>query len=87
MEPTYFNKGWLITEKNYGKSPHRYDVVVVKVDGEKLCKRVIALEGERVKIKNGYIYINGKKRTDPYGSSNITYWTEPEEERAIKQAS
>ena len=47
------------------KKPDRYDMIVFKLDDENnkslYVKRVIGLPGEKVQIKNGRIYINGKK--------------------------
>ena len=46
------------------KGPSRYDVVIFKSDdknGNYYVKRVIGLPGEKVQIKNGRIYVNGKK--------------------------
>lgn len=46
------------------KGPSRYDVIVFKTDdknGNYYVKRVIALPGEKIQIKNGRIYVNGKK--------------------------
>ena len=72
MEPTFENRSFLITEKRDPKtwSPTRYDVVIIKdsIDGDKLAKRIIALEGETVEHKNGFFYINDKKlESDTYG--------------------
>ena len=38
----------------------RFDIVVVKKDGEFLIKRVIGLPGDEVKYENNKLYINGK---------------------------
>jgi signal peptidase I len=54
---------------NLGK-PKRGDVVVFRypVDPDKdFIKRVIAVGGEKVEIKDKTIYINGKKINDPWG--------------------
>ena len=72
MEPTYENKSFLITEKINPKKwePSRYDIVIIKDsdDGEKIAKRIIALEGETVEHKDGYFYVNDKRLdTDTYG--------------------
>ena len=90
MEPTHSNGDILIIEKTrfLGKDwkPDRTDVVVIKdkESGDNLTKRVIALEGEIVSIKNGYILINGKKAEDRWGKGNIIWWQETEGERAEK---
>lgn len=67
--------------------PKRYDVVLVRQKREEgqrsgfgpgrfgerpLCKRIIALPGETVQIKNGAVYINGERLTDdPFGNIYI----------------
>lgn len=38
----------------------RFDIVVVKKNGERLIKRVIGLPGETVEYKDNELYINGK---------------------------
>jgi len=46
-------------------TPNREDVVVLKdIAGspEMLIKRVVAIEGDRVTVQNGYIIVNGKYR-------------------------
>ena len=52
--------------------------------GSKLSKRVIALEGEYVRIKHGKIYVNDKVQEDPYGKGDIIYYLEDKEEQAKK---
>ena len=55
------------------KGPSRYDVIVFKSDdknGNYYVKRVIGLPGEKVQIKNGRIYVNGKK-TKSYSNQKI----------------
>ena len=46
----------------------REDIVVVskKVEGSTIIKRVIGMPGERIKCKDGNIYINGKKYKDKF---------------------
>ena len=85
MVPNYEHGEWLIVEripKHW--SPNRGDVVIFQNGWEKLTKRVIALSGEEVEIKHGYIYVNGKKYKDQWSHHNITDWAEPEEDRAKK---
>lgn len=52
----------------------RFDIVVLKLDGENdnLIKRIIGLPGETVEIKDNKIYINDELLEDPYGFG-ITY--------------
>tara|TARA_R100000808_G_C2128489_1_gene138200 strand:+ start:746 stop:1159 length:414 start_codon:yes stop_codon:yes gene_type:complete len=89
MFPTYKNKELLVVQKTSSLdknwSPRRYDEVIVKTEWyEKLSKRVIALEGEHVRIKHGKIYVNDKVQEDPYGKGDIIFYTESKEEQAKK---
>ena len=56
----------------------RFDIVVVKLDGEdsNLIKRIIGLPGETVEISENQIYIDGESLDDPYGYG-ITYNIDP----------
>ena len=47
----------------------RFDVVVLKYNGEKLIKRVIGLPGEHVEYKDGNLYIDGFLIEDTYGKT------------------
>ncbi len=69
------------------KTPKRGDIIIidgVKFNAEKGCyewliKRVIALEGDTVEIKGGYVYLNGKKLDEPYvKSQGVTKWEDDE---------
>lgn len=47
--------------------PEKGDIVIVKTkDGTKIIKRVIGLGGDHIEIKDGSLYINGKKKTEKY---------------------
>lgn len=47
------------------KKPDRYDMIVFKLDDKKnqnfYVKRIVGLPGEKIQIKNGRIYVNGRK--------------------------
>lgn len=70
MEPTYKNGefNFCLKPRYAFSEPRRYDVVCVKLAGEKvvLLKRIIALEGETVEIKKGEFYIDGRKIEEAY---------------------
>ncbi len=71
MEDTLYNNNVVILNKldyklNYIK---RFDVVVLKYNGEKLIKRVIGLPGEHVEYKDGNLYIDGFLIEDTYGKT------------------
>ena len=65
MEPTYNDGQWTLMQRkrSLGKhwTPDRFDVIIVKSDKLKinLCKRIVGLPGEEVKVFEGKIYIDG----------------------------
>lgn len=78
MEPNFPDGEFLLTDKvsyRFGE-PERGDVVVFKAppdESEEFIKRIIALPGEKVSIKQGNIYINGLSLAESYiGSQLIT---------------
>lgn len=80
METTLSDKDKLFVGKlNYHtKKPERFDVIVFsKGDKTNLIKRVIGLPGERVEIKKGIIYIDGKRLKEDYGLDPINPESEP----------
>lgn len=65
MEPTLHSGDYFLTEritKNYKKD----DIVVIKMTDKSIVKRIIATEGETVKIQDGELYINGKIVEEDY---------------------
>ncbi len=71
MEITLQNEDKIIINKLAYKfrNPKRYDIVVFKQSGNEHSyyniKRVIGLPGERVKILDGVVYINGEALEEP----------------------
>jgi len=70
MEPTFHDGSFnFILKQRYAFSPpKRGDVVAIRLAGEKvfLLKRVIAVAGDTVAIKNGRLFINLKPVSEPY---------------------
>lgn len=70
MEPSLFERQRLIIDKitYYFRAPNRNDIVVIKRPEmeELLVKRIVGLPGERVEIRDGYVYINGNRLPEPY---------------------
>ncbi|MFA5317086.1 MAG: signal peptidase I [Dehalococcoidales bacterium] len=70
MEPGLHNGQWLIVVKAayFFGEPQRGDVVTIHMPGEKLplIKRIIAIPGDTVEIRNSTVYVNGKALQEPY---------------------
>ena len=50
-------------------SPSRYDVVICRYPGRgdtNFVKRLMALPGDRIKIEDGYVWVNGEKQEEVY---------------------
>lgn len=63
MNDTLHNNDIMILNKiGYKMSGiKRFDIVVLKYNGEYLIKRVVGLPGDKVKYQDNQLYINGKK--------------------------
>lgn len=71
MEPNFHNNEYILTDKiSYRmRDPKRGEVVIFKAPKNPdvdYIKRVIALPGERVKVQNGSVFVNGKKLNEAY---------------------
>ncbi len=70
MEPTLHNNQRVIMEKvsYHFHGPRRGDVVIVSIPGqdEPLIKRVVALPGETVEVREGHVFINGDPLEEPW---------------------
>ncbi len=80
MEPTLNIDDKIISEKV--KNIQRKDIVVLYApEGKKevLVKRVIGLPGEKIEVKNGYVYINGELMEEKYIKEKPTYELEETE--------
>jgi len=59
------------------RAPRRGEIVVLKdpTDGAYCVKRVIALPGEAVYLKNGHLFVNGTELTEPYLPQGVRTFT------------
>jgi signal peptidase I len=76
MSPTLSHKDRLIVEKvsYYFKNPKVNDIIVLKYPAdtrEKFIKRVIAVAGDKVKIEDNRLFINGIEKDEPYIKENF----------------
>ena len=74
MELTLYPLDRFITVK--ARKIHRGDIVVFKdpTEPSSFCvKRVIALAGDKVEIKNGKLYLDDKTQIEPYVRERIVY--------------
>jgi signal peptidase I len=78
MEPSFYDGQRLVVNKAvyiFGE-PERGDVVIFRApNGQKddFIKRVIAIPGDNVEVKNRAVYINGVKLDEPYIKSPPSY--------------
>jgi signal peptidase I len=71
MEPTLHDNDRIVVEKlsYYIRKPTYNDIIVFRYPVNpaiRFIKRVIAVEGDRIKIKNSKVYLNGNIKNEPY---------------------
>jgi signal peptidase I len=71
MLPTLHYDQRVMVEKvtyRFAHGPRRGDVVIIEVQGEAepLIKRVVALSGETVEVRDGQVFINGELLEEPW---------------------
>lgn len=57
MEPTLKNNSILIAKK-FDLNIKRNDIIVAKKNRLLIIKKVIAIPNDRIKLENGYVYVN-----------------------------
>ncbi|MBP3781723.1 MAG: signal peptidase I [Butyrivibrio sp.] len=60
MEPTFYDENLVITKEYDGVAPRRGDVVIAVMGGKRVIKRVVALPGDAVGVRDGLLYVNGE---------------------------
>jgi len=77
MEPNFYNRELLFADRTVqwiGATPlgegvydyHKGDVVIFDFGGINLIKRVVATEGDTIKIEDGKVIVNGKALSEIY---------------------
>lgn len=82
MAPTYRNGGvnFIFRWSFWRHPPQRGDVVGIRFAGDHvmLLKRIIALPGERIAIRQGIVYIDGEPLDEPYVKLFNPTWQQAE---------
>lgn len=76
MHPNFRDGDYIITDKLTYKfdEPKRGDIVVFKNPKDEtvdFIKRILAVPGDRIKVQDGKIYLNGGELNEPYIASTI----------------
>lgn len=77
MYPTLSDQDTILINKMayLRKGPERFDVIVFEISGKEhsfySIRRVIGLPGEKVQIRDGYVYINDEKLEEPINLDEV----------------
>lgn len=74
MEPTFHNGAYFITKVLHNSDTiYRSDMIIFRNQESAVwIKRVIGLPGERIKLGNGQVHLNGKALLEPYLTDALT---------------
>ena len=87
MEPSLQSGQQLLVNKAayYFQEPERGDIIIFhppppyRTDAIPFIKRIIALPGDTVEVKNRAVYVNGSKLDEPYIKEDPEYRLRPQE--------
>lgn len=68
MEPIFNDRQMLIAKK-FNLNINRNDIVVIKVNKKTIIKRIIGIPGDKIRISQGYVFVNDEKFDDRYTSN------------------
>jgi signal peptidase I len=97
MIPTLIDKELLFANKiptwlgntDFGKQNNldfqKGDIVIFEYEKLLLVKRVIGTAGDKVKISEGYVYVNGKKLNETYLTSDVRTYLPIDEVPTIQE--
>ena len=75
MSPTYHDKEWVVLDEWTYRFfvPEEGDVIIVRdpSNNDTLIKRIIATPGQKVEVKEGYIYVDGIALSDKFKEERI----------------
>lgn len=77
MYPTLSDQDTILINKMayLRKGPERFDVIVFEISGKEhsfySIRRVVGLPGEKVQIRDGYVYINDEKLDEPINLDEV----------------
>lgn len=73
MLPTFQEGDRLVMDriKSHIENPKIGDIIIVKKENVRIIKRVVGVEGDKIEIKDGYLYRNGKKIKENYTKEEI----------------
>lgn len=82
MEPTYYEGDKVFVSRL--NNPSRGDIVIVKEDSKNVIKRIVALPGDTIEIKDSMLFVNNKLVEEPYLNSNVLEYSGGCAEEGIK---
>jgi signal peptidase I len=80
MEPTIFRGDKFVSDQHYyrHRSPHRSDLVLMRLPDSVTVKRVIAVDGDTIEGEQRQIFLNGRLQDEPFVKHEFGGGTTPE---------